>query len=186
MRLRVAHAPYVANKIAIDLLNSGVVHFTRGVEAVVHAAQDVLEQELAKEAALDERVWELIEEKEEEADPDLELADRKQLFWLIKKRLAPEFGVILDYEDKYNDIAHKILKRLYDEDLINYNVADNRVKNLIVDAIMSYIKNYDEIEDIVLEKISHYKRKLIPGTDEFEVVYTKLFEDELRRRGMLV
>ncbi len=186
MRLRVAHAPYVANKIAIDLLQSEVVSFTRGVEAVVGAAGEVLKAELSKEAALDERVWEIIEEKEQEEDPDLELADRKQLFWLIKKRLAPEFGVILNYEDKYNDIAHKILKRLYDEDLINYKVSDNRVKNIIFDAIMGYIKSYDEIEDIVLEKISHYKRKLIPGTDEFEVVYTKLFEDELRRRGMLV
>ena len=186
MRLRVAHAPYVANKIAIDLVRSGFVTLTSGVEPVVRFAQEILEEELKKEAALDERVRELIEEKEEEEDPDLQLADRKQLFWMIKKKLAPEYGVILNYEDKYNDIAHKILKKLYEEDLINYSVADNKVKNVIYDAITGYIKDYDEIEDIVLEKISHYKRKLIPGSDEFELVFKKMFEDELKRRGMLL
>ena len=186
MRLRVAHAPYVANKIAIDLVRSGFVTLTSGVEPVIRAAQEILEEELKKEVALDERVRELIEEKEEEEDPDLMLADRKQLFWMIKKKLAPEYGVILNYEDKYNDIAHKILKKLYEEDLINYSVADNKVKNVIFDAITGYIKDYDEIEDIVLEKISHYKRKLIPGSDEFELVFKKMFEDELKRRGMLL
>jgi hypothetical protein len=184
MRLRLPHAPYVANKIAIDLLNSGFVTFTSGIEMVVKVAQDVLEEELKKEAALDERVRELIEENEEEIE--LNLADAKQLFWLIKKRLAPEYGVLLDYEDKYNDFAHKILKRLYEEDLINYEVSDNKVKNVIFNAIMGYIKSYDEVEDIVLQKIENYKKRLIPGTEEFELVYQRLFEDELRRRGMLV
>ena len=184
MRLRVAHAPYVANKIAIDLVKSGIVTLTSGVEPVVRVAQEVLEEELKKEAALDERVKELMEENEEEIEYNL--ADAKQLFWMIKKRLAPEYGVILDYEDKYNDMAHKILKRLYEEDLINYHVPDNKVKNIIYDAITGYIKSYDEIEDIVLEKISHYKRKLIPGTEEFEIVFQKLLEDELRKRGMMV
>ncbi|BCD68752.1 DUF507 family protein [Nitratiruptor sp. YY09-18] len=184
MRLRLPHAPYVANKIAIDLLNSNMVTFTQGVEPVVRAAQEVLEQELKKEAALDERVKEIMEENEDEIE--FNMADSKQLFWLIKKKLAPEYGVILNYEEKYNDIAHKIFKKLYDEDLINYTVADNRIKNIIYDAIEKYIKSYDEVEDIVLEKISHYKKKLIPGTEEFELVYTRMFEDELKKRGMLL
>ncbi len=184
MRLRLPHAPYVANKVAIDLLKSGLVTFTAGIEPVIKAAQEVIEAELKKEAALDEKVRQLIEENEEEIE--LTLADAKQLFWMIKKRLAPEYGVILDYEDKYNDMAHKILKKLYDEDLINYDVGDNKVKNIIYDAITGYIKSYDEIEDIVIEKIESYKKRLIPGTEEFELVYQRLFEDELRRRGMLL
>ncbi len=184
MRLRLPHAPYVANKVAIDLLNSGFVTFTSGIEPVIKASEEVLEAELQKEAALDERVRELMEEYEEEIE--MNLADAKQLFWMIKKRLAPEYDVILNYEDKYNDFSHKILKKLYDEDLINYDVPDNKVKNVIYNAITGYIKSYDEIEDIVLEKISHYKRKLIPGTEEFEIIFERMFEEELRKRGMLV
>jgi len=183
MRLRLPHAPYVANKIAIDLLGSGLVTFTSGIEPVVRTIKEVIEEELKKEAALDERVRELMEEYEEEIEANL--VDAKQLFWMIKKRLAPEYDVILNYEERYNDYAHKILHRLYEEDLINYEVPQNRIKNIIFDAIMDYIRTYDEIEEIVLEKISHYKRKLIPGTEEFEIIFERMVQEELRRRGML-
>ena len=42
---------------------------------------------------------------------------------MIKKKLAPEFGVILSYEDRYSDLSHKILDSLYEADLINYDVS---------------------------------------------------------------
>lgn len=183
MRLRLPHAPYVANKIAIDLAKSGFVTFTKGIEPVAKAAQDLIEEDLKKEQALEEHVREIIEENEEEIE--FMLADPKQLFWMIKKKLAPEYDVILNYEDRFNHLAHKILDRLIKEDLINFSVTENRVKNIIYDAIIGYINMYDEIEDIVLEKISNYKRKLIPGSDEYELVFKKLYEDELKKRGML-
>ncbi|WP_200762790.1 DUF507 family protein [Nitrosophilus alvini] len=183
MRLRLPHAPYVANKIAIDLAKSGFVTMTKGIEPVAEAAKELLEDDLKKEAALEERVKEIIEENEEEIE--FMLADPKQLFWMIKKKLAPEYGVILDFEDRYNDLAHKILDRLYEDDLIRYDVPENKVKNIIFNAIMDYIGTYEDIEEAVLEKISHYKRKLIPGSEEFEMVFQKMYEDELKRRGML-
>ena len=183
MRLRLPHAPYVANKIAIDLANSGFVTLTKGVEPVAKAAQEVLEEDLKKEKALEEHVKEIIEENEDEIE--YMLADPKQLFWLIKKKLAPEYGVILNFEDRFNHLAHKILDKLYEEDLIRYNVPENKVKNIIFNAIVGYIKTFEEIEDIVLERISHYKRKLIPGSEEFELVFQKMYEEELKKRGML-
>ncbi len=183
MRLRLPHAPYVANKIAIDLAKSGFVTLTQGVEPVAKAAQELIEEDLKKEHSLEEHVREIIEENEDEIE--FMLADPKQLFWMIKKRLAPDYDVILNFEDRFNHLSHKILDRLYEEDLINYSVPENKVKNLIYDAIIGYIKLYDEIEDMVLEKISNYKRKLIPGSEEYDLVFQKLYEDELRKRGML-
>ncbi|MRI84215.1 MAG: DUF507 domain-containing protein [Nitratiruptor sp.] len=184
MRIRLPHAPYVANKVAIDLLRSGLVTFTSGIEPVVKVVREVLEEELRREMALDERVKELMEEYEEEIE--YTLADSKQLFRMIKRRLAPEYDVLLNYEERYNDYAHKILKRLYDEDLIYYEISDNRVKNLIYDAITGYIKSYDEIEGIVREKMGHYKRKLVPGSEEYGIIFERMLEEELRKRGMLL
>jgi len=36
----------------------------------------------------------------------------------------------------------------------------------------------------VYDKIKSYKRRLIPGTDEYEILYEKLYKDEIARRGM--
>jgi hypothetical protein len=183
MRLRLPHAPYVANKIAIDLAGSGFVRLKKGLESVSKESLELIESDLKKEKALEEHVKEIIEENEEEIE--YMLADPKQLFWLIKKRLAPDYDVILNFEERFNHLSHLILDTLVQKQLIEFKVPENRVKNLIFNSINGYIELYEKIEDEVLEKISHYKRKLIPGTEEFELVFQRLYEEELRKRGML-
>ena len=103
---------------------------------------------------------------------------------MIKKKLAPEFGVILSYEDRYSDIAHKVLDELYEEDLIHFDVTENRIKNVIYNAITGYIASNDEIDDAVMDKIRSYKRRIIPGTEEFDIIHEKLYNEELQKRGL--
>jgi hypothetical protein len=33
--------------------------------------------------------------------------------------------------------------------------------------------------------MQNYKRKLIPGTDEYDLIFERLYQDELKKRGML-
>ncbi|WOE70080.1 DUF507 family protein [Hydrogenimonas thermophila] len=183
MKLSSAHAPYIANKIGIDLANASFVEIIRGIEPVIEKAKEVIEKDVKNERALEERVNELIEEKEDEIE--FMRADVRQLFWMIKKRLAPEYGVILNYEERYSDLSHKILNELWEEDLIDYSVSENQVRGVIFKAIEDYMKSFEQIEDVVLEKISHYKRKLIPGTEEYDLIFERLYEEELRKRGMM-
>lgn len=182
MRIALPHAPYIAQKIAIDLNRSEMVKMTKGIDAIVHVAQKLIEEDIKKDYALEAKVNELLQENEEQIE--FYLADEKQLFWMMKKKLAPKFGVILGYEERFSDLAHKILDELYEEDLMMYDVAENMIKNVIYDSIDSYIKVRSEIENRVIDRMDHYKRKLIPGTEEYDIVFTKLFEEELRARGM--
>ena len=182
MKISLKTIPHISNKIAIDLNKSGVVTMTKGLEPVSLEAQKVLEQNVKQEMALEEKVNIICDDNEEEIE--FMLADERQLFFMIKKKLAPEFGVILDYEERYSDIAHKILDELYEEDLIHFDVTENRIKNIIYNAITSFIANVSEIEDAVMDKIRSYKRKFIPGTDEFEILHEKLYREEMTKRGM--
>jgi hypothetical protein len=182
MKISTKTIPHISNKISIDLAKSGSVTLTRGLEPVANEAQKVLLESVKKEMALEEKVNEYLEENEEEIE--FMLADERQLFFMIKKKLAPEFDVILDYEERFSDIAHKILDELYEEDLIHFDVNENRVKNIIFNAITSFLADTSEIEDAVMDKIRSYKRKFIPGTDEFEILHEKLYREELMKRGM--
>jgi hypothetical protein len=183
MKIRLPHAPYIANKIALDLLNSGFVTLLEGVEIVVELADSMLEDDIKKEMALEQRVEEILQENE--TDIEFMQVDRRQMFWLIKKKLAPEYGFILSYEDRYSDLAHKMLDIFVNESLIDYSVSENRVKNVIYSAIEGYLKSFEDIEDVVISKIDGYKRKLIPGSEEYDMVFQKLYEEELRKKGML-
>ena len=182
MKISLKTIPHISNKIAIDLNKSGVVTMTKGLESVAKEAEKVLEENVKQEMALEEKVDEICEDNEEEIE--FMLADERQLFFMIKKKLAPEYGVILNYEERYSDISHKILDELYEEDLIHFDVTENRIKNIIYNAITSFIADTSEIEDAVMDKIRSYKRKFIPGTDEFEILHEKLYREELMKRGM--
>jgi len=182
MKISLKTIPHIANKVAIDLNKSGVVTMTKGLESVAQEAQKVLEENVKQEMALEEKVDEICEDNEEEIE--FMLADERQLFFMIKKKLAPEYGVILNYEERYSDISHKILDELYEEDLIHFDVTENRIKNIIYNAITSFIADTAEIEDAVMDKIRSYKRKFIPGTDEFDILHEKLYREELMKRGM--
>lgn len=182
MKVSLTHVPHIATRIAVDLNRSGLVTMTHGLERVAKEAEGILIANVKKEMALEEKVKEIVSANEEQID--FYLADERQLFFMIKKKLAPEFGVILSYEERYSDIAHQILNELYEEDLIRYDVSENRIKNVIYDAITASIADTGEIESAVYEKIKSYKRHLIPGTDEYEILYEKLYQDELHRRGM--
>ncbi|RUM64361.1 MAG: DUF507 domain-containing protein [Sulfurimonas sp.] len=182
MKVTLSHVPHISNKIAIDLNKSGLVMMTSGLEAVAQEAEKLLLQSVKQEAALEERVNDIVEDNEEQID--FYLADERQLFWMIKKKLADEYGVILSYEERFSDLAHKILDALYEEDLINYDVSENRIKNIIYDAMTSFVADNGEIEQIVIDKMKSYKRQLIPGTDEYEILYEKLYHEELQKKGM--
>lgn len=176
------HATHVGNMIAIDLNKSSFVTLTSGVEAVAAEAAKIILTDLEKENALEERVRELIDTQEE--DIEFYQADEKQLFWMIKKKLAKEFGVLLSFEERYSNVAHEILDQLYEEDLAHYDVSENQVKNIIFNAIEDYMEAFSEIEDEVVKKIEGYKRKLHYGSEEYEIVFGKLYSEELIKRGM--
>lgn len=182
MKVSLKTVPHISSKIAIDLNKSGVVTMTKGLEAVAHEAEKVLLENIKQEMALEEKVHDIVDDNEDQIE--FYLADERQLFFMIKKKLAPEYGIILNYEERYSDLSHKILDELYEEDLIHFEVSENRIKNTIYNSITSFIANNDEIENAVRDRISSYKRTIIPGTDDYEILYEKLFHEELQKRGM--
>ena len=182
MKISLKTIPHISSKIAIDLNKSGVVTMTQGLERVSQEAEKILIDNVKQEMALEEKAGEICDDNEEEIE--FMLADERQLFFMIKKKLAPEFGVILNYEERYSDVSHKILDELYEEDLIHFDVTENRIKNIIYNAITSFIAEASEIDDAVMDKIRTYKKRYIPGTDEFDILHEKLYREELMKRGM--
>jgi len=183
MKVTLKHIPHIANRIAIGLNKSGLVTMTHGLDGVSAAAAKVIEENVKKEIALEERVNEIVDENEEQID--FYLADERQLFFMIKKKMAPEFGVIMNYDDRYNDLAHLILDELYENYLAEYDVNENQVRNVIFKAFKAFANAYDKIDTIVYEKIKKMKKEYIVGSLEYEIIYEKLYEEELKKRGMI-
>ena len=182
MKISLPHAPYIANKISIDLLNSGYATFTKGLEPVKVCAQEIIEEDLEKEKALEQRVEEILDENEDEME--FMQVDRRSMFWMIKKKIAKEHDFILSYEDRFNKVAHMIMDKLWEESLMDYSVTENLMKNVIYTSIEDYIQKFEDIEQTVIEKIDGMKRKIVPGTDVYNALFERMYREELQRKGM--
>jgi len=183
MRLKPQQTGYVAGKVAIDLANASFITLPKGKDAIVETVKKIIDENLKVEQALDEKVKEIIDENYDEIE--FQHADERQLFFMIKKKLAPEAGVIMNYDDRYNDLSHTILDELYENYLVEYDVNENQVKNVIFKAFKAFADSFDEIDDIVYSKIKNMEREIIPGTQDYELIYERLYQEELARRGML-
>jgi len=144
--------------------------------------QKIIEEDLEKEKALEARVEEILEENEDEME--FMQVDRRSMFWMVKKKIAKEYDVILSYEERFSNVAHLILDKLWEESLMDYSVTENLMKNVIYTSIENYIQGFEDIEQIVIDKIDGMKRKLIPGTDEYNTVFERYYREELKRKGM--
>ncbi len=182
MKIGMPHAQYIASKVAIDLFNSGYVTFFKGLEPVKAVAQLLIEEDMRKEEILEARVDELINENEDEMRSMG--IERRDMFWPIKRKMAKEYGVILSYEERYSHLSHQIMDRLWEESLMDYSVSENIIKNIIFNAIEGYAKVIDDLEDVVLEKMSKLKKRLVPGSDAYNITFERLYREELQRKGM--
>jgi len=183
MRLKAKQTRYVAAKIGIDLANASFVTMPKGKEAVVEACKAVIDENLENEKRLDAKVEEMLDANIDEIE--IQQAKERELFFMVKKRLAPEYGVIMNYDDRYNDVSHKILDELYENYLLEYEVNENQIRNVIFKAFKEFADSFDKIDDIVYDKIREMKKEYIPGSVEYELVYERLYEAELTKRGML-
>ena len=178
MKIGVSHSKYIANQVAVSLNNSPFVKLQKGFDVVVATTEKIIFKDLKNEATLEERVREIIDKHEDEIEYNF--ADEKELFRMIKHELAPQYNFMLSYDERFNHLAYNILKELVKLQLIQYKVSEIKVKSLIFDAIESYIQNRFNIEERVAKKIQKMKRKLIPGTDGYYIVFQKFYEEELK------
>ena len=183
MKLKKQHSNFIARKITKDLINTDFIEIRKDKALITQESENILNDDIQKEIDLDNAVDDLLEEQEQEIEAVN--ADYRQLFWMTKKRLANEYGVNLNFEDRFSNIAHQIMDLLYEEDYIHFTVSDNQVKNLIATSINDFIKGYDEADTAAYEKIKTYKRKLIPGTEDYDAIFNRLYEEELIKKGLI-
>jgi hypothetical protein len=185
MLIREAQVPFLARKIAIDLLNSGFVTFPKTMDNAIKEIEEIILDDILWEKEIEDKAREILAQKEEENDFLFYGVDRRELFKLLKKEIAKEEGFNLKRDERIEDLAAFMVKELWDKELIDYDVRDGKIKNIIFKSIMDFLNRENEAREEVFKKIENYKRPLIPGTEEYELVFQRLYEQELRKRGLI-
>jgi len=83
--------------------------------------------------------------------------------------------------EKVLRLSHLILGHLDQDDGVEYFADPQQVRGDIVKIISDEMKNDEAIDALVRRKIETQKRTILEGSDEWEVLYRKYYEDEVAR-----
>jgi hypothetical protein len=79
------------------------------------------------------------------------------------------------------NISHLILGYLDRDDGVEYFDEPQEIRQTIVKIIMDEMRNDEAIDALVRRKLESQKRVIVEGSDEWDVLYRKYFEEEVAK-----
>jgi len=83
--------------------------------------------------------------------------------------------------EKVLRLSHLILGHLDQDEGVEYFAEPQQVRQDIVKMISDEMKTDEAIDALVRRKIETQKRTILEGSDEWDVLYRKYYEDEVAR-----
>jgi hypothetical protein len=86
-------------------------------------------------------------------------------------------------EDKVSHLSHVILSTVKRSSLVQIKSEDGRILKEIKRVLASELAQEQEIDRKVRTKLGSYSRGIVEGSPEWDVLYRKTFEEELRKQA---
>ncbi len=86
-------------------------------------------------------------------------------------------------ENRASHITHLIVDGIWNDDLVEYNNEEKAV-TIAKRGMNKFIKEMEDVDIAVSKTIQSLKRGVLEGTPEWEVLYSKYYEQEMNKRGI--
>jgi len=83
---------------------------------------------------------------------------------------------------KINYLSHLLVKALQQAGTVTFLKPDNDVRLQIVKTLTDELKIEEVIDAEVRRKLASYSRKIVEGNREWDVMYQKFYEQEMKKR----
>jgi hypothetical protein len=83
--------------------------------------------------------------------------------------------------EKILRLSHMILDYVENDEALDYFVEPQELRQSVVRIIESEMRTDEAIDVLVRRKIESQKRQIVEGSDEWDVLYRKYYEDEVQR-----
>lgn len=84
-------------------------------------------------------------------------------------------------DNRISHLAHLIIDGLWREDLADFP-NESRALAETKSVLMEFFNREDRLDEIVRQKIQSLSRPIPPGSREWDVLYRKYLEEELKRQ----
>ena len=89
--------------------------------------------------------------------------------------------------EKINQLSKVILKALLEDDRVEYFVEENDLRLGIVKVLTDELQREEDIDASVRKTINSYGRDIREGTNEWDLLYQRHYQEEnKKRRGITI
>jgi hypothetical protein len=82
--------------------------------------------------------------------------------------------------EKINLLSHHVAERLAGIDAVEFIEDRNTIRLAVFDILTKWLKKEETIDSAARKKIESQQRKIPEGSAEWEILYRKYYEEELR------
>jgi hypothetical protein len=82
--------------------------------------------------------------------------------------------------EKVNLLSHQVAEKLAAMDAVEFIEDRNTIRLAVVDILMKWLKKEEAVDAAARKKIESQQRKIPEGSAEWEILYRKYYEEELR------
>ncbi len=82
--------------------------------------------------------------------------------------------------EKVNLLSHQIAEKLATIDEVEFIEDRNTIRLAIVDILTKWLKKEEEVDKAARHKIEAQKRTIPEGGGEWEILYRKYYDEEMR------
>jgi uncharacterized protein len=87
--------------------------------------------------------------------------------------------------EKVMRLSHVVTDLLVASEDVEFVEDRATIRQNIVDTIMALLKEEEQVDAQVRQKISSQKKEILEGSEEWDVLYRKYYGEELRRMGIV-
>ena len=85
-------------------------------------------------------------------------------------------------DERQNNFIRLVVDTIWNDDLVDYT-DDDAAFRFAKKGMSEFLKEYQEIEVKTRQTISNLKRNVVEGSPDYDVLYSKYFEEELKKRN---
>ncbi len=110
--------------------------------------------------------------------------DYRTAFQAVRRKLAEDMNIHIDRRERLNQIVNQIMDLIMSDETVDIYEDPPVVRGKIRKIVMEALRIEEEIEKEVRRRIKKYSRDILEGSPEWNILWRRIYEDELKKRGL--
>lgn len=84
-------------------------------------------------------------------------------------------------DDRINHLSHVLFRAIHAMDEVDFMEEENEVRLHMKKTLVECLRLFEGIEHKIHETLGSYSRKIVEGSREWDVMWAKAYEEEIRK-----